>query len=286
VFAEENVTFHLEGPPGVERAGWALAVEGAVLARGEVSLAGGPAAVVLSLPKLREGVVVEGALTAEAGESRTAKRLWVFASDPWHGRKQEMQSLNLRVFDPDGTTAMVLEKAGLPFKPLLGSADGLAGATNGILILAEGLSVNERKGLARAARQAAERGARVLWLAPGSGASPLPGSEEESTPPPSAVGLRRSTIVGELDKRLAAADWRGTNAVHASMHLSAEKRRVEGEWRGDSTGWPWLDVRWPGGGRLIVCGFGVIGAWDQGPAPRYLLSVILDDMKKNEGGVQ
>ena len=109
----------------------------------------------------------------------------------------------------------------------------------------------------------------------------LPGAEEEETAsPPGAVALRRADIVTGLDKRLTADDWRGTNAIMSSLHPSAEKRRVEGEWRKDTTGWSWLDVRWPGGGRLIGCGIGVIGAWDQGPAPRYLLSAILDELKK------
>ena len=281
MFSEEPITFHLQGSPGVRRADWALAVEGAVVARGEANLASGPAPIAVTMPKLREGIVGEGSLTAESGANRAAKRLWVFAPDPWHGQKQTLEAMHIRVFDRDGTTADALEKSGLPFKRVLGSTEGLLGTTNFVTILPEGLSIAERKGLARAAMDSARNGGRVLWLAPKEGVMPLPGAEEEATTPaPSAVSLRRADIVHELDKRLSAQDWRSGQAAMASLQLTAAKRRVECEWRGDADGWPWLDVRWPGGGRLIMCGFDVIGAWDKGPAPRYLLAAMVEELRK------
>ena len=77
----------------------------------------------------------------------------MFGLNPWHGRTEALKKLDLRLFDPDGTAAPVLDKAGIPFKTLR-STDALSAITNGVVILAEGLSLNERKGLARTAEQA------------------------------------------------------------------------------------------------------------------------------------
>jgi hypothetical protein len=45
--------------------------------------------------------------------------------------------------------------------------------------------------------------------------------------------------------------------------------------------WPWLEVKFEdapamdNGGTLIVCGFGIIKYWNEGPVPRYLFWAIL-----------
>ena len=262
VFAEEQAVFHVQSDE--TPAGWSLALSGAVVARGETATIEHP------FPPLRDGLAVEGVLTAETSRGRTNKALWLFS------RKPDFPSIeNLMVFDPIGATADLLESNGIPFQ-ILNTVDELAKVAGGVLIVGEGILLNEYKGLADSLYGAASRGARILWLAPAEGRMALPGGRP-------ALDFRDATVVAMTDKRLKPEDWRERNAVASSFQLVGDRRMAEMEWVSTADeGWCWMDARWPNGGRLMICGLSIAGSWEDNPAPRYLLARWLADLEKSE----
>ena len=264
VFAEETAVFHVR--TGGEPLGWSLALSGAVVARGENT------AIEQTFPPLRDGVVAAGNLTAETSQGQGTKPIWLFSRKPGFPAMEKML-----LFDPMGATAALLESNGISFQPV-NAVDALAGA-KGVLMVGEGISPDEYKGLAGTLYDAALRGARILWLAPGEGRMALPDGEENSKP---AVDFRDASIVSAMDKRLHAEDWRGGKPVASAFQLTGDRRVVEVEWNAVRKGWCWMDVRWPGGGRLTLCGLSIVEAWEDNPAPRYLLAQWLTDLNKQE----
>lgn len=262
MFAEEHAVFHVQSEE--TPAGWSLALSGAVMARGETP------AIEQTFPPLRDGVAVEGVLTAATSQGRTNKTLWLFS------RKPDMPSIeNLLVFDPIGTTADLLESNGIPFQ-IVSTVDELAKVAGGIVIVGEGILLDEYKGLADSLYGAASRGARILWLAPAGGRMGLPNGQP-------ALDFQHATVVTATDKRLKPEDWRERKAVASSFQLVGDRRMVEMEWVSTADeGWCWMDARWPNGGRLMICGLSISESWEDNPAPRYLLARWLADLEKSE----
>ena len=123
-------------------------------------------------------------------------------------------------------------------------------------------------------------GVSVLCLAPVDGDFAFPGVEQ-GHPKPGRVSLRASDVIGEFDKRLDSDGWppRG-KMVAAGLEPSSRRGRVVLSVTDSRQAWPWLEVTYPGGGRLIVCGFGLIDHWQAGPTPRYLLMHILERLSR------
>ena len=263
MFAEETAVFHVQA--AVAPAGWSLALSGAVVARGETPT------IEQTFPALRNGLAVEGVLTAETSQGRIQKPLWLFS------RKPDFPSMEkLLVFDPIGATVSMLELNGIPFQPVR-SVDELTGAARGVVLVGEGISTDEYKGMAAVLADSASRGARILWLAPGEGRMVLPGGEGAVS-----LGFRDAAVVVATDKRLKPEDWRERKAVTSSFRLVGDRRIVEMEWSANGMGWCWMEARWASGGRLVICGLSIVESWEDNPAPRYLLAQWLADLNKQQ----
>jgi hypothetical protein len=276
-----------------------LSRESRALARGECtvqSAAGEPktAEFRIAVPDIKDGVVfpcdltvslVPGGASEPAAVSR--RTLWLFPDNAFADRKQWLARLAIRLFDPEKKTADLFTKAGIPFTDVR-TTDALAAVREGLVIVGEGVSLKEERGLASAMRRAAEAGVPVLCLALRGGEMPLPaeGVSEAGGKPPVRMAFRRADIVTELDKRLDTKTWApGRDAVASSLVLSADRRVVAVEAVKGDRGWPWMDVVFEGGGRLLVCGFGIVSDWEESPTPRYLLLKLLEEMgKKNKTG--
>ena len=69
---------------------------------------------------------------------------------------------------------------------------------------------------------------------------------------------------------------RGTARLRRSaVRLVGERGTVNVEVT-DGQGWPWVEMEYEGGGRLIICGFAMIEQWESTPAPRFLLARMLE----------
>ena len=169
---------------------WSLSVHQRTIAHGEaaVNAAAGKTIVFafpLRTPHVKEGVVLQALCSVAVyadGEQRQEtlaahdKTLWIFPRDPFVDRRVWLKGLKITLFDPEGKTADVLEKAGFPFT-LSRNIDALDGVEQGLLMIGEATAWRDHHSLGEVMVKAAARGLPVLCLAPGEGSIQLPGAE-------------------------------------------------------------------------------------------------------------
>lgn len=278
---------------------WSHAANQRTLARGEVELrrnedGSGTGEFVLRPPEVRDGVIFETTVTTEfiprgANEAAASleRTLWLFPRNPIAGQTTWAENLDIELFDPEGDTAEQFEKLELPHRVVRNTAALNNPEQDGVLIIGEGASLVRNRSLAGAVLKAAAAGRRVVLLAPADGSFPLPGLTGNDVPDgaaPGEVRLARHQIITELDKRLDAQAWPGTNNTIPSRGLLLESRRgrIETVITDESSqAWPWLVVRFPQSrGVLVMCGFTLIEHWENGPTPRFLLVRLLESLQR------
>jgi len=277
------------------RLGWSLSVEQRTIARGEVAIiagAGRPGhtAVRLRVPEVKEGVVIAARLSVDVhagGGGRSVaghqRRLWIFPEDPFALQTEWLEELEITLFDPEGDTAERFEEAEIPFKQVHNVA-ALESTARGVLIVGEGVSLEEQRSLPEVMIRTAAGGVPVVCLALASGELPMPGTAGADLPVPERVVLRRQDAITTLDKRLDAEAWPPDGKVVAgTLSITSQRYRVVGEVGDAEDGWPWIEVRYPKpGATLLICGFSLIEHWDATPAPRYLLARMLEHVAGKE----
>lgn len=271
---------------------WVLSRDSRALVRGESAVqttAGEPRTVEfrVTVPAVKDGVVFSCDLTVSlvpqgaAGASATSRRtLWLFSDNAFADRTQWLKGLGIRLFDPEKKTAERFTQADIPFTEIR-TTDALAAMRDGLVVVGEGISLKEERGLVSAMKQAVEAGVPVLCLALRNGEMPLAAGsiEDKPAPVPTRMTFRRADIIPELDKRLDWKTWApGRDAVASSLVLSAERRVVAVEAVTGDRGWAWMDVAFPGNGRLVVCGFAIVSGWEESPTPQFLLLRVLEQM--------
>jgi hypothetical protein len=303
LFAEQDVTLHFTiAPANLQgRLTWTFAAaNGRVYdrGRGEAQVpAGKPVKIMLRTPPLKPGVIQEALLTvnfsADGKDEPAAtyqKKIWIFPADPFADRAKWLADLHIKLYDPDAKakTSAVLKEMKIPFDhvPRAGALDEVQA---GVVIVGAGAVFQEDPDLMPALVRAAGRGVRVLCLAPASGSFVVPGSDQESSP--GGLALARQDIVRKLDKRLDPFAWAAAGSSSpSSLAIKAEEGKVVAEVVAGNKGWSWLAVDFPltplpqadtgsGKGRLVVCSFAIIGAWEASPTPRYLLARILEQFE-------
>ncbi|MHB9132814.1 MAG: hypothetical protein ACYDBB_17230 [Armatimonadota bacterium] len=271
------------------RASWVLSAAGHAIARGESPLtlaANVPATVEVraTMPPVKEGAVVAAELKVTVTEdgkdaplATLQHPLWVYPKDPFALRTKWLAAQHITLFDPEKHTAKRFDDAKIPYT-MLANIDAMGELTEGTLIVGEGVSFDEYPGLMDNLLKAVAAGRPVLCLAPKSGSFPLPGADDTEGPIPDRLLLGRSSMITMLDKRLDARIWAGGVRVTASsLRIRAEGGAVKAELMTNNDGWSWLEMRFPrAGGRLVLCGFGIIDHWAAGPTPRFLLANILE----------
>jgi hypothetical protein len=291
VFGRSEASFHFsitsqQRFEGV--AAWSFSAKGRTISRGEapIDVAADRSVVVtvpLRIPPVSEGVVFEAQVrvqvAAKGGDKTLAefiKPVCIFPADAFSNRQRWLQELNIALFDPVGATAAVFDKAGLPYRSLK-RASAIQQCKHGVLVIGEGVSLDVHRALGESLAAAAARGVAVLCLAPGGGSLPLPGASEAG-PLPQRLFLRRAEVIRELDKRIDADGWPpAIKPAVSGFAFTARRSQVLVEVSRADRAWPWLEAQYPGAGAtLILCGFGIVQYWDDGPAPRFLLKSILE----------
>lgn len=290
VFGGSTTTFHFtvstdEAVRG--RAGWSLSIDGRGVKRGEtkIDLQPGENAAVevkLEVPETKPGVILKSVLTLIVGQdgSTTAlakleKPVWIFPANPFVDRTEWLKGLDIHLFDPDETTANRLKELEVPFTRTA-NIEALAEPGTGIVLIGEGISLADYRGLSEVMVKAAAAGHPVLCLAPKDGLFTLPGTADADLPAPSRMNLRQNDIITELDKRLDATSWPKAGPVVSGMTVKCDHDLVSGEIT-KLNGWPWFEAMYgEDQHRLAVSGFGLLDAWEASPTPRFLLARLLE----------
>ncbi|MEQ8790981.1 MAG: hypothetical protein RIC55_32260 [Pirellulaceae bacterium] len=292
---EATLTFDVASREPLDgRLTWTYSSGQRTLARGEVPVKGRSTVVSIPLhvPPVGEGVVLDTQLAltvVEGGETlaELVRPMWVYPQDPFFGRSAWLEALNITLYDPtrDGKTAGVFREMSIPFKSVrgVGAVESLA---DGVLVIGEGVSLADHRALGAALAAAAARGVPVLCLAPSDGSLPLPGAGDPASPSPSRVEFRRQDVIRQFDKRLDAESWPPAGRVVASrLAIASGRGGVRAEVSDAQQAWPWLEVEYPrDGATLVVCGFGLIESWDDGPTPRVLLARLFEKLDPADKG--
>ena len=291
-FCNQQVKLHFDVHSDQKIAGrllWTHAVEHRTLSRGETAVSVVPAEPVeaeisLGLPEVRSGVVMDTQLRLQLTDHRGDvlaefdHTIRLFPADPFADRRQWLRELDLVLFDPNRTTEKVFDDSKIPYRPIR-AVSGLSLESGACLLVGEDTSLQDYRGLYGEAEELAAAGATVIFLAPADGSFPFPGSDE-GQPKPQRVTLRQQDVIRELDKRLDGEAWPPDGKmVKTSLQVLSTRRGAELSVKSSSDHWPWMQVIYPSGGRLLVCGFGIIESWDTGPTPRWLLLRILEQRK-------
>jgi hypothetical protein len=290
---ENDFQFKVEAAKAVKgRAVWRVAAGAATVKTGEVAIDAAPGApatvpVKFAVAEFDKPAILPTKLTVTVYADGQAKPvatyeqdLWVFPKDAFADKSEWLKKLKINLYDPTakGATTKVLEAAKIPFEQLR-SVEAVEGVTEGTVVIGEGVSFKEEKGLAAALQKLAAGGRAVLILAPSEGEVIVPGLG-------GPAGLEdltfRREIVRKLDKRLDPDGWPPDGkAVASSIKIKSGDDGVTGEVTAGPGGWPWVEAKY-GKGRWAVCGLGVIAKWDDGPTPRFFFARLLEYLTDSE----
>jgi hypothetical protein len=283
---------------------WELAIGQRTIRRGEkrvVATRATPAVVELTMPfpPVKPGVVISPELRLSLRrEGRTGpavdsvETLRLFPENPFADRREGLEKNRLALFDPTGKTEQILRDSDVPYEyvrtPLVLESDDKPRT----LIVGSGLSFDDYPELMTTLVRLAALGHAVLCLRP-AGRFTMPGSDGSEGASPQDVRLAQSGIISELDKQLDLPPWdRQGSVVTTRCRFAAERAlvvcHVEAEAAGaaGAAGWPWVNMRFQGTGRLLVSGLPIVESWESGPTPRFLFLRILEllaEPRQNKG---
>lgn len=287
VFGGQEAIFHIEIAAQTEFSGrmiWRLSAGDRTLWRNERSVRVEPGRtetvpINVRIPPVAPGVVYATRLTVEVARDGDRKALaevqrtiHAFPEEIFHEQTRRLAALEIHLFDPVGTTADRLQAAGVELTRVH-NLDALEVLDRGVIIIGEGLDLREYRALPEILLNRAAAGRTVLCLASVDGAITLAGANDAIQP--ERIVFRREKVIREWDKRLDADAWSPDGRMVASgVNLQSYRGRVVGAI--EAAGWPWLEMRFEGGGRLIVCGFAIMEKWESGPTPRFLFARLLE----------
>jgi hypothetical protein len=229
----------------------------------------------IPMPSLKPGVIqdltLEWVIELADGQHKTTQPIYVFSQEAFAHRLAWLKGLDIKLFDPAGSTIDLFDSLGIPYERLsqLAAIDSL---NSNILIVGEGVSFVQQRELDETLLNAAERGAMVLCLAPIEGELIIP--EQDATP--SQLSLGRADFLRTFNKQF---DWQRPESSFSFIAVNDRTglRVDEGH-----SGWAWLEMTYDldsGPSRLQVCMWPIVKNWESSPVYRYLFIEILQGLQ-------
>lgn len=261
-----------------------VAKAGRTLASGSVAaFAGEPLRIPVALPDLKPGVAMPLELTlrrgGDAGESLFEGRLWAFSRQPVGPGHDPVAPRTLHLYDPEGRTDAALREVGLPFERVA-RLEALGALRDAVIVVGEGLSLDEERGLTDALAEAVGRGNDALLLAPREGTLALPsawtrlvaGTIRDVFPAPKqgAGGQGADSAAFVRPDPAERTGFRLSGLRDEAVFGVADRAGVE------AVGWETVGSE----GRFRACGARLVARWETSPAARWLLVELLEHFSK------
>ena len=158
---EQKFTFDITSDESLNgRMTWTHSAGQRTMSRGEVPVKGksDTVSVKLRIPPVKEGVVLDTQLTLaviQDGDrepvASLSKPLWLYAKNPFVDRTEWLDELKITLYDPtdDEKTTDIFDGAEIPYKTVrnVGAIESLE---EGMLVVAEGVSLEDHRGLGSA----------------------------------------------------------------------------------------------------------------------------------------
>lgn len=271
---------------------WRLLVENRALARGERKLDADQSkgdrdrietTLRVQVPSIRDDLSMKCHLIVECFGSNgnliasTENLFWIYGLDPFSGVRTAMIKTPIYLFDPHGTSAEVFRKSDLPYREIA-KLERVNHIEHGLLVIGEGLSLEEYPQVDKAMVGAIGRGMSVLCLAPQNGVISLAGLPDSPYPRPERVEYANAEIVRRFDKRLDSTHWTGgIDSAQSGVLQIRRGSRILGQISNDRLAWPWIEADFSGPSRkLTICGLNLIAHWNETPVPRELLARVIE----------
>ena len=276
---------------------WRLSVANHTVARGEAALnmANGlvPFNITFTLPEIKPGIITDlildlSVIDVDSGNKlvTTNKIIKSFSQDTFVDMNKWLRSLNIVLFDPEKTTVELFDNLKIPYR-FTKNTDALTEINQGIVIVGEGVSLNENKGLWTVLVDVASRNIPVLCLALREGEMSISGVGiiEKSTKS-SALTIKRYQAITDINKSLDRQSWCGERMVASqSVIFKGERGLVVASVEEGCKNWLWIEQSFEGStAKLVLCQFQIIKNWKRSPVPQYLLLNILETMCPKETG--
>ncbi|MFN3150198.1 hypothetical protein [Bremerella sp.] len=287
VAQKESLSYQLVSKVPVQgKVLWQYAAGARTLARGEETLqlaAGRPSVYELPIefPPVGEGVVFETRMvvTIVDGDNKVLAQveqpIWLFSEDPFANRREWLEGLDIHLYDPEDATVKCFEEAKIPHTRITNS-NVLADFEGRILIVGSGTSLSKNRGLTDNLMKLAQRGVRVICLAPVDGEFPWPMREE--FPELAGVQFSSKKAIRDLDKRLNPDFDSMPNQTRNTVALESRRGQLRVNLAEAADGWPWWQVRFENDGTCILACFDLIQHWESSPTPRFLLAGLLEKL--------
>ncbi len=240
---------------------WQASAARRPFASGVVTAKGGQAEIRLHTPHVKEGV----ALPIQVAAGDAVCKILVFGTDPLDGRSQWAEQLQIVLFDPSGKTAKAFDEIDLPYRRATGLG-ALAAVTNGIIVVGEGVPLDQHRGSDTVLCQLARQGVPVILLAPDSGEFTV------TDPALQRFELRRDAVGQRVDSR-TAADLKRSGGFRVFGGQDGPVLRVTDQ----PSDYAWGDFRYDDShGRLCCVTWNLLDQWETSPAPRFFFVRLLE----------
>ena len=237
------------------------------------------------LPELKPGVAMRFDLELRAGSDQGQRvkqgTLWAFSEQPLVAGYKPTGERQLMLYDPAGDTEKAFQSIGLVYTSAV-RLEALAEATNAVIVVGEGVSLEKERALGDVMTAAVLRGNRVLLLAPTDGVIRPPAGS-----PWRLVAGMVTAVLGGVQK--AGAPSLDLGPYPPGKPLNRVFFRLTSETEGitvtvspdsgeQAVGWDY--VQRPG--RFRACGLGVVENWDKTPAMRWFLIEMVEELNKEK----
>ena len=92
-----------------------------------------------------------------------------------------------------------------------------------------------------------------------------------------SVSLQRGNAVMALDKRLDLTTWSDHHPIVAGgITIESRGKLLQGRVASGPATWPWIEMDYASGGKVIYCGYPLMSAWETNPTPRYIVARLLE----------